>query len=39
MMTEAQTEANRINAQRSAGPRTPEGKAIVRNKADFGWCE
>ncbi len=29
MATEAQIEANRANAQKSTGPRTPEGKATV----------
>ena len=33
MTTEAQLEANRANAQRSTGPRTPEGKAIVARNA------
>jgi hypothetical protein len=33
MATEAQIEANRINAQKSTGPRTPEGKAIVSQNA------
>ncbi len=33
MTTEAQIEANRANAQRSTGPRTPEGKAIVARNA------
>jgi hypothetical protein len=33
MATEAQIEANRINAQKSTGPRTPEGKAIVSGNA------
>jgi hypothetical protein len=28
MATEAQVQANRLNAQKSAGPRTPEGKAV-----------
>jgi hypothetical protein len=27
MSTEAQINANRLNAQKSTGPRTPEGKA------------
>jgi len=33
MTTEGQIEANRANAQRSTGPRTPEGKAIVARNA------
>ncbi|MCL5279785.1 MAG: hypothetical protein M1376_07755, partial [Planctomycetes bacterium] len=33
MATEAQVQANRLNAQRSTGPRTPEGKAIVARNA------
>src|SRR6185312_6048089 len=33
MATEAQTNANRKNAKRSTGPRTPEGKAIARLNA------
>jgi hypothetical protein len=33
MATEAQIEANRLNAQRSTGPRTPEGKAVVSRNA------
>jgi hypothetical protein len=33
MTTEAQIEANRINAQKSTGPRTPEGKATVAQNA------
>ncbi len=33
MATEAQIEANRANAQKSTGPRTPEGKAIVSHNA------
>jgi hypothetical protein len=33
MATEAQIEANRINAQKSTGPRTPEGKAVVSHNA------
>ncbi len=33
MATERQIEANRLNAQKSTGPRTPEGKAAVRFNA------
>ncbi|MCL5279098.1 MAG: hypothetical protein M1376_04230, partial [Planctomycetes bacterium] len=33
MATEAQIEANRLNAQKSTGPRTPEGKAVVARNA------
>jgi hypothetical protein len=33
MATEAQIEANRLNAQKSTGPRTPEGKGIVSQNA------
>src|SRR5512136_761609 len=33
MATEAQIEANRANAQKSTGPRTPEGKALVSQNA------
>ena len=33
MATEAQIEANRANAQKSTGPRTPEGKAAVSQNA------
>ncbi len=33
MTTEAQIEANRANAQKSTGPRTPEGKAAVSRNA------
>ena len=33
MATEAQIEANRWNAQKSTGPRTPEGKALVSQNA------
>ena len=33
MATEAQIEANRTNAQKSTGPRTAEGKAIVAQNA------
>ena len=30
MATEKQFEANRLNAQKSTGPKTPEGRAAVR---------
>ncbi len=30
MASEAQIAANRLNAQKSTGPRTPEGKAMMR---------
>src|SRR5579863_450550 len=30
MSTQAQIDANRLNAQKSTGPRTPEGRAAVR---------
>jgi hypothetical protein len=30
MTSEAQIAANRLNAQKSTGPRTPEGKAVMR---------
>src|SRR6266853_4486540 len=30
MATEKQTAANRLNAQKSTGPKTPEGRAAVR---------
>src|SRR5882762_8936644 len=30
MATDKQTAANRLNAQKSTGPRTPEGRAAVR---------
>ncbi len=30
MATEKQTAANRLNSQKSTGPRTPEGRAAVR---------
>jgi hypothetical protein len=33
MATQKQIEANRLNAQKSTGPRTPEGKATVRLNA------
>jgi hypothetical protein len=33
MATEAQINANRANARNSAGPRTPEGKAVVSQNA------
>ena len=33
MTTERQTEANRLNAQKSTGPRTPEGKAASSQNA------
>ena len=33
MTTEAQSAANRLNATRSTGPRTPAGKAVVRFNA------
>ena len=33
MATEAQVTANRLNAQKSTGPRTPEGKALVARNA------
>ncbi len=33
MTTEAQINANRANAQKSTGPKTPEGKAIVAQNA------
>jgi hypothetical protein len=39
MATEAQIEANRRNAQESTGPRTPNGKAAVRQNAfRHGFC-
>jgi len=33
MATEARILANRANAQKSTGPRTPEGKAVVSQNA------
>jgi len=33
MASQKQIDANRRNAERSTGPRTPEGKAIVKNNA------
>ncbi len=33
MATEAQVLANRLNAEKSTGPRTPEGKAVVAQNA------
>ena len=33
MATESQIKANRLNAQKATGPRTPEGKAIVSQNA------
>ena len=33
MTTQAQTAANRINSQKSTGPRTAEGKAVVSQNA------
>ena len=33
MATEAQTIANRRNSQKSTGPRTPQGKAVVSKNA------
>jgi hypothetical protein len=33
MSTEAQIKANRQNSQKSTGPRSPEGKAVVSKNA------
>jgi hypothetical protein len=33
MSTEQQIKANRLNAQKSTGPKTPEGKAKVAQNA------
>ncbi len=33
MATKAQTSANRVNSQKSTGPQTPEGKAVVSQNA------
>jgi hypothetical protein len=33
MATQAQIEANRLNAQKSTGPRTPDGKTAIRENA------
>jgi hypothetical protein len=33
MATQAQIEANRLNSQKSTGPRTPDGKAAIRENA------
>ena len=39
MATEAQINANRRNAQKSTGPRSPEGKAATsRNALKHGLC-
>jgi hypothetical protein len=39
MASEKQTNANRSNAQRSTGPRTPQGKAVTRmNALKWGLC-
>src|SRR5437899_12356743 len=39
MSSEAQIDANRRNAQKSTGPKTPEGRAAVRlNGVKHGLC-
>ena len=39
MATQAQVQANRLNAQKSTGPRTEEGKAVVsQNALKHGLC-
>src|SRR5260370_34494101 len=39
MSTDRQIEANRLNAQKSTGPTTPEGRAAVRlNGLKHGLC-